>query len=152
MSRIFGRGELQRALLHVAVELGPSNGYTIMQGLADRVGGSWRPSPGAIYPALLALEDGGLLHGHDADGARHYTVTSAGEAAVAADPDVVRAVAERAEQTPAPDVTVGALLDRLVEEAPHRSRALERSQIDRIESLFQPLLTELRHLTAEEAP
>ena len=58
MSRLFARGELKLALLHVAAELGPANGYAIMQGLGDRVGGSWQPSPGAIYPALLALEDG----------------------------------------------------------------------------------------------
>jgi len=152
MSRIFGRGELQRALLHVTADLGPSNGYAIMHGLADRVGGSWRPSPGAIYPALLALEDAGLLDGHDVDGARHYAATPAGEAAVAADPDVVRSVAERMEQAPAPGVTVGALLDRLAAEAPGRSRSLPPDQVDHIESLFQPLLTELRHLTAEEAP
>lgn len=152
MSRLFARGELKLALLHVAAELGPTNGYAIMHGLADRVGGSWQPSPGAIYPALLALEDGGLLVGRDEDGARRYELTPAGRLAVAADPDVLADVAGRARRAPAPPVTVGTVLDRLAADAPHRERALREPQVDRIESLFQPLLAELRHMTAEEAP
>lgn len=151
MSRLFGRGELKLALLHVAADLGPTNGYSIMQGLAERVGGSWHPSPGAIYPALLALEDGGLLAGRDQDGARRYELTPAGRAAVAADPEVISAVAGRAQRAPAPPVTVGVVLDRLAADAPLRGRALQPAQVDRIESLFQPLLAELRDLTAEEA-
>ena len=86
MTRLFGRGELKLALLHVAADLGPTNGYSIMHGLADRVGGSWQPSPGAIYPALLALEDAGLLEGRDDDGTRRYEITAAGRRQVAADP------------------------------------------------------------------
>ncbi len=102
MSRLFGRGELKVALLHVAAELGPTNGYSIMQALADRIGGSWHPSPGAIYPALLALEDAGLLLGHDEDGGRRYELTRAGRTAAAARPDVLAEVAGRARRAPAP--------------------------------------------------
>ena len=70
MSRLFGRGELQAALLDAIGALGPSHGYAIMQTLAERVGNGWRPSPGAIYPALLGLEDAGLIEGRDGDGSR----------------------------------------------------------------------------------
>lgn len=152
MTRLFGRGELKQALLHVAADLGPTNGYAIMHGLAERVGGHWQPSPGAIYPALLALEDAGLLAGEDRDGARRYAVTPAGRAAVAADPGVLEAVAGRARRAPTPPVTVGAVLDRLAASAPFRDRALRPAQVERIESLFRPLLTELPDLIAEEAP
>jgi DNA-binding PadR family transcriptional regulator len=152
MTRLFGRGELKLALLHVAADLGPTNGYAIMHGLAERVGGSWRPSPGAIYPALLALEDGGLLVGREHDGARRYELTPAGRVAVAAEPGVLTDVAGRAQRAPAPRVTVGSLLDRLASDAPRRDVPLQPHQIDRIESLYRPLLAELRDLTAEEAP
>jgi DNA-binding PadR family transcriptional regulator len=152
VTRLFARGELKLALLHVAADLGPANGYSIMQGLAERVGGSWQPSPGAIYPALLALEDGGLLVGRDDGGIRRYELTSAGRVAVAADPDIVADVARRAQRAPAPPVTLGAVLDRLVAAVPNRERPLPPAAVDRIESLFQPLLAELRDLTAEEAP
>src|SRR5690606_4230036 len=95
VSRLFGRGQLKQALLQVAAELGPANGYTIMQALDERVGGSWRPSPGAIYPALLALEDAGLLQGREDDGTRLYEVTARGRASLEEQPDVVQAAAAR---------------------------------------------------------
>src|SRR5687767_4753794 len=101
MTRLFGRGELKLALLHVAADLGPTNGYSIMQGLAERVGGSWHPSPGAIYPALLALEDAGLLPGQAEAGTRRYEITSAGRRKVDADPHVIQEVAGRARRAPA---------------------------------------------------
>ena len=55
MSRIFHRGELKEAVLLVLDSLGEAHGYAIMAELKDRVGSGWKPSPGAIYPALLAL-------------------------------------------------------------------------------------------------
>ena len=152
MTRLFGRGELKLALLHVAADLGPTNGYAIMHGLADRVGGSWHPSPGAIYPALIALEDAGLLVGRDDDGTRRYEITAAGRMKVADDPDVIDDVAGRARRAPAPPVTVGVVLDRLAADAPRRDLPLQPANVKRIEALFKPLLTELRDLTAEEAP
>jgi len=152
MTRLFGRGELKLALLHVAADLGPTNGYSIMHGLADRVGSSWQPSPGAIYPALLALEDAGLLSGRDEDGARRYEITPAGRRQVDADPDVIQDVAVRARRAPAPPVTVGAVLDRLAASAPRRDTPVDPPTVARIEMLFDPVLTELRDLTAEEAP
>lgn len=152
MTRLFGRGELKQALLHVVADIGPTNGYSIMHGLAERIGGSWQPSPGAIYPALLALEDAGLLAGRDHDGARRYEVTAKGREAVAAEPDVLADVAGRARQAPAPAVTVGAVLDRLVHAAPARHRPLDTTQAHRLEQAFAPVLEEIDRLTAEEAP
>lgn len=152
MTRLFGRGELKRALLQVAADLGPTNGYAIMHGLADRIGGSWRPSPGAIYPALLALEDDGLLAGDEVDGARRYAVTAKGRLAVEAERDVVEDVATRAASAPTPVQTVGALLDRLVARAPRRHTRLTTDQTNRIERAFLPVLDEINRITAEEAP
>ena len=151
MTRLFGRGELKLALLHVAAELGPTNGYTIMHQLAHRVGGSWHPSPGAIYPALLALEDAGLLVGRDDDGTRRYEVTDAGRHQVASQPGVLQDVAGRARHAPTPPETVGAVLDRLAASAPNRGRPAPPAAVARIEMLFEPVLTELWDLTAEEA-
>ncbi len=151
MTRLFARNELKLALLHVAAELGPTNGYTIMHQLANRVGGSWHPSPGAIYPALLALEDAGLLVGRDDDGTRRYEITDAGRHQVASKPDVLQDVAGRARHAPAPPETVGAVLDRLAANAPHRGEPLSPAAVARIEMLFEPVLTELWDLSAEEA-
>lgn len=152
MTRLFGRGELKAALLHVVADLGPTNGYSIMHGLAERVGGSWQPSPGAVYPALLALEDGGLLAGRDHDGTRRYELTPTGRAAVAAEPDVLEDVAGRARRAPAPAATVGAVLDRLATTAPCRALRIDSDQTHRLERVFRPVLDEINRMTAEEAP
>lgn len=124
MSRLFGPGQLKLALLQVAAGLGPANGYAIMQALDDRVGGSWRPSPGAIYPALLALEDAGLVVGQDVDGSRSYEVTARGRALLEEQPGVVEAAAARARRA-LPSTTIGEVLDRVAARAPRRGRRLD---------------------------
>ncbi len=54
------RGDVRAAILSLLAEK-PLNGYQIMQELEQRSRGSWRPSPGAVYPALQQLEDEGLV-------------------------------------------------------------------------------------------
>jgi len=43
-------------------------------------GGAWRPSPGAVYPALSALADEGLIAGEESGGRRTFSLTDAGRA------------------------------------------------------------------------
>jgi len=40
----------------------PMHGYQLMQAIADRSGGRWTPSPGAIYPTISQLEDEGPVN------------------------------------------------------------------------------------------
>jgi DNA-binding PadR family transcriptional regulator len=68
------------ALLIVIGALGEGHGYAIMQALKDRVGSGWQPSPGAIYPALLTLQDVGLVEARERDGSRVYRLTERGKA------------------------------------------------------------------------
>jgi DNA-binding PadR family transcriptional regulator len=39
----------------------PMHGYQLMQAIADRTEGAWRPSPGAVYPTIAQLEDEGMV-------------------------------------------------------------------------------------------
>jgi hypothetical protein len=55
-----GRGDIRAAILRLLGEQ-PMHGYQIMQELAERSGGVWRPSPGSIYPTLQQLQDEGLV-------------------------------------------------------------------------------------------
>ena len=57
-----GRGDVRAAILALLQE-GPRNGYQIMSEIEERSGGAWRPSPGAVYPALQLLADEGLIAG-----------------------------------------------------------------------------------------
>jgi DNA-binding PadR family transcriptional regulator len=113
MGRIFGRGELPRILLVVIDILGEGHGYTIMQTLEQRVGGGWTPSPGAIYPALLTLEDAGLISAEDRDGARIYRLTAAGRAAAAHELTTTAwaSLAARAQATSPPPTLAGLVRD-----------------------------------------
>lgn len=121
MSRVFRRGELRAALIQVLSDGGVANGYTIMQRLEDHVGAGWRASPGAIYPALLALEDAGQISGRDEDGSRIYTLTDAGRDAV--DGDLLDVIARRASGQ-APATTLGSVIDAFAAEVPKRSASL----------------------------
>ena len=54
------RGDIRGAILVLLAEQ-PMHGYQLMQEMAARTDGAWRPSPGAIYPALSLLEDEGFV-------------------------------------------------------------------------------------------
>jgi DNA-binding PadR family transcriptional regulator len=58
------------------------NGYQIIQEIASRSGGVWKPSPGSIYPTLQQLEDEGLVRVEDDGGRRSYTLTEEGRSYV----------------------------------------------------------------------
>ena len=49
------RGDVRLAILALLAEE-PMNGYQMIQAMAERTGGGWKPSPGAIYPALAQLD------------------------------------------------------------------------------------------------
>jgi DNA-binding PadR family transcriptional regulator len=73
------RGDIRSAILALLAEE-PRNGYQIMQELEQRSRGMWRPSPGAVYPALQQLEDEGLVSAESAGGGRVFSLTARGRA------------------------------------------------------------------------
>lgn len=77
------KGDVRLAILHLLAEQ-PRNGYQMIQELDQRTGGLWKPSPGAIYPALAALEDEGLIQ--PTGEGKTFALTEAGRQAVEASP------------------------------------------------------------------
>jgi DNA-binding PadR family transcriptional regulator len=75
------RGDIRSAVLLLLAEE-PRNGYQLMQEVEDRSGGVWRPSPGAVYPALAQLEDEGLVRSVEHDGRRVFELTDEGRSHV----------------------------------------------------------------------
>src|SRR6266851_2298971 len=84
-----GRGDVRAAILALLRE-GPRNGYQIMSEIEERSGGAWRPSPGAVYPALSQLADEGLIAGDESGGRRTYSLTDAGRSYVEQNPEMAR--------------------------------------------------------------
>jgi DNA-binding PadR family transcriptional regulator len=137
MSRIFRRGELKETVLLVLDSLGEAHGYAIMAELKERVGGGWQPSPGAIYPALLALVGTGHVRAKDHDGTRVYSLTKEGRRVAATQRSSSKwasltARAEDGENR----VSVGSLLDAFAEGSALRRRLAGTEQRDRIESIL----------------
>ena len=137
MSRIFRRGELKEAVLLVLDSLGEAHGYAIMAELKDRVGGGWKPSPGAIYPALLALVGTGPVRPTDHDGTRLYSLTKEGRRVAATQRSSSRWASLTARAEEGEDrVSVGWLLDTFAERSSVRRRLAHTEQRGRIEAIL----------------
>jgi DNA-binding PadR family transcriptional regulator len=95
--RFFETGEVRLAILSLLAE-GPKHGYQLMKEMQDRSGGMYRASAGSVYPTLQQLEDEGLVRAETVNGRRVYHLTDEGRAELAADPEAVRGIWDRAEQ------------------------------------------------------
>jgi DNA-binding PadR family transcriptional regulator len=86
------RGDVRSAILdvlHTSPE--PVNGYQVIQQIAERTDGVWKPSPGSVYPTIAQLEDEGLVE--DAPtGRKAVQLTEAGTAYVTEHPEEMAAV------------------------------------------------------------
>lgn len=136
MARVFKRGELKQAIVAVIASLGDAHGYAIMAELKERVGGRWRPSPGAIYPALLSLEELGLVRSIDEEGTRVYSLTDEGRRlALSAAAGAWAELAKRA-QDAAPRASLGSILDAFASSYPERRRLVDGKQARDVERLL----------------
>ncbi len=90
------RGDVRAAVLTLLLER-PMHGYQIISEIGERSGGSWKPSPGSVYPTLQMLTDEGLLKAEESGGRKTYSLTDEG-----------RFVAEAEAEKPAPWENSGA--------------------------------------------
>jgi DNA-binding PadR family transcriptional regulator len=137
MSRIFRRGELKQAIVVVLATVGEAHGYAIMGELEARIGGGWKPSPGAIYPALLALVESGYVEVEEREGVRIYAVTESGRRAAEGSEWGLRwsSLTTRAEETEG-RVAVGSLLDEFAAQSSLRRRLARVGQQHEIEAIL----------------
>jgi DNA-binding PadR family transcriptional regulator len=84
-----GKGDVRSVILSLLGE-GPSNGYGLIKAIAERTGGTWRPSPGSVYPTLQQLVDEELIVAKG-DGRRtEFELTEAGTAYLAEHADEIK--------------------------------------------------------------
>jgi len=67
-----------RYLILDSIEKQARHGYEIMQAIEERSGGTYRPSPGVVYPTLQLLEELGHARVEEADGRKTYAITADG--------------------------------------------------------------------------
>jgi len=86
------RGDVRSAILdvlHTSEE--PVNGYQVIQQIAEKTDGVWKPSPGSVYPTIAQLQDEGLVE--DAPtGRKAVQLTETGSAYVQGHPEEMAAV------------------------------------------------------------
>ena len=94
--RVFGHGGLRFVLLQLIADK-PSHGYELIKAIEDRLGGSYAPSPGVVYPTLTLLQEMGYLGVDEADtgGRKRYTITDSGHEFLAANREMADAMMAR---------------------------------------------------------
>ena len=93
------RGEIRYLVLD-AIKERPRHGYEVIQHIEERAGGTYRPSPGVIYPTLQMLEELGHANIVEQDGRKAYAITDAGRADLAVNQRSVDDFYGRVEEEP----------------------------------------------------
>jgi DNA-binding PadR family transcriptional regulator len=95
--RVFGHGGLRFVLLQLIADK-PSHGYELIKLIEERLGGSYAPSPGVVYPTLTLLEELGHLSvesGAEGGGRKRYTLTDSGREYLTANRETAESMMER---------------------------------------------------------
>lgn len=93
--RPFDYGELRLLVLAMLAQE-PRHGYDLMKAIEERMGGSYTPSPGVIYPTLAWLEDMGYAGVEPTRGGRKlYRVTTEGSAFLEANRGAIETLQSR---------------------------------------------------------
>ncbi|MFI0169469.1 PadR family transcriptional regulator [Streptomyces sp. NPDC017095] len=80
------RGDVRASILALLKDR-PMHGYEMIQEIAERSGGAWKPSPGSVYPTLQLLEDEGLIASESEGGKKLFALTESGRTAAEEGPD-----------------------------------------------------------------
>jgi DNA-binding PadR family transcriptional regulator len=72
------RGNVRYLVLD-AIATQPRHGYEIIQHIGERSGGTYRPSPGVVYPTLQMLEELDHARVDEREGKKVYAITAAGK-------------------------------------------------------------------------
>ena len=73
----FQKGDLKYVILDLLKDK-PRHGYEIIRELEEQSMGTYKPSPGAVYPTLQMFEDMGYTTSTEMDGKKTYTITEEG--------------------------------------------------------------------------
>lgn len=80
------RGDVRASILALLKDR-PMHGYEMIQEIAGRSGGAWKPSPGSVYPTLQLLEDEGLITSESEGGKKLFSLTEPGRTAADEGPE-----------------------------------------------------------------
>ena len=143
------RGDFRLALLRLLAEE-PRNGYQLIQAIEERSEGLWRPSPGSVYPTLAQLEDEGLIHSVEIDGARRFEITDAGREQLASRADEPAPWQPAAEDADNPLNDLAPLVIQIGKATFQVASVGDRTQRDRARALLADTRRGLYRILAED--
>lgn len=97
--RPFDYGDLRVLVLSMIAEQ-PRHGYELMKAIEERMGGSYSPSPGVIYPTLSWLEDMGYAEAEAEGGRKSFRITEEGKAFLTANKAAIADIEARMGRAP----------------------------------------------------
>ena len=92
--RPLGHGDLRLLILSLINET-PRHGYDLIQEIETRTGGTYKPSPGVMYPALEIIQDLGWAEVRTEDGKKTFHITDDGKAELERETEAVDAIHAR---------------------------------------------------------
>lgn len=161
--RMFGTGELRLALLAL-INKEPRHGYELIRAIEDMTGGSYAPSPGAVYPTLQMLEEEGLIKAakakssgsdDDTSSKKPFKATKAGKAELAEREDEVDELmgrlgehGERAEKVKQKSPDLWRAMGNLANVLKNRARAgkLDQKALDEIVDIIDEVAKRIERM------
>lgn len=92
--RPLGHGDMRLLILSLIAEK-PRHGYDLIQEIETRTGGTYKPSPGVMYPALEVIQDLCWAEVRTEDGKKTFHITEAGTAELTREAAVIEAIHAR---------------------------------------------------------
>ena len=148
------RGDVRAAILALLAE-GSYNGYQIIGELERRSDGTWRPSPGSVYPTLQQLEDEGLVAAEASGTGRLFSLTEAGRAYVAEHSAEIGTPWDTSQGAGGGQEQIHALWDEMKQvahAAVQVARAGDEAQIERARKIVADSRRALYRILAEDEP
>lgn len=142
------RGDVRIAILALLAEQ-PMHGYQMIQEIAERSLGLWRPSPGSVYPTLQLLVDEGLVTATETDSSKRlFELTDEGRAA--AEKIVAPPWQEIADGVDPDRVRLRTAVDRLFSAVAQAADAASSEQQQRIVDIVNNARREVYGVLGEE--
>lgn len=141
------RGDFAGLLLNTLKEK-PMHGYELMKAMEDRFQGFYKPSPGAIYPALRSLQRRGLVAVAGRERRKVYRITPQGRTYLKATRQEFRARFEELAKRLGPERTAmfrefrqtgRVLATNLQNVTPEQARDLQRLMVEMRERIIRIL-------------
>lgn len=137
--RVFGHGGLRLVLLQLIADK-PRHGYELIKEIGDRLGGSYSPSPGVVYPTLTLLQELSYTSmADDHSGRKLYSITPLGQTFLADNRAAADALLARMQGAGSPQAS----------RPPQVVRALENFKLALRMRLAAPLTSEQAHVVAQ---